>query len=249
MAGYEEGARRRAVRLPRIEDGRVVRFPLSQRIQHAVLLVSMLVLSITGLALWYHNSWFGRLVISIEGGMATRGIIHRVFAIVLIGLCAYHLLYLLFSEEGHAQLMRMKPRAKDFKDAVDTVRFNLGNLEAKPKFDWFDFRQKFQYWGVVLGSAVMVFTGLILWFETQSMAVMPKWVFDLTAVVHGYEGLLIFLVLFLWHMYNVHLSPGRFPMSRTWLSGTISLDELKEHHPLEYERLVGETSESLEARG
>lgn len=236
------------MRIPRIENGRVVRFPLNQRIQHAVLLVSMIVLSLTGLALWYHESWFGRLIITLEGGIQTRGTLHRIFAVILIGLCAYHLLYLLFSEEGHAQLMRIKPRFKDVRDAIGTIRFNLGLLETKPEFDWFDFRQKIQYWGVMFGSALMIFTGFILWFETQSMAVMPKWVIDLTAVVHGYQGLLIFLVLFLWHLYNVHLSPGRFPLNRTWITGTISVEELKEHHPLAYKQLIGTGSNDPEAK-
>lgn len=203
----------------------------------------MIVLTLTGLALWYQDSWFGRFIIFLEGGIKTRGIIHRIFAVVLIGLCIYHLFYLLFSEEGHAQLMKVKPKVKDFSDAVNIVRFNLGNVPVKPKFDWFDFRQKFQYWGVMFGSMLMIFTGLILWFETQSMAVLPKWVLDLTVVVHGYEGLLIFLLLFLWHLYNVHLSPEWFPLNRSWITGTISLDELKEYHPLEYKRLMKEASD------
>jgi cytochrome b subunit of formate dehydrogenase len=236
------------MKIPQIENGKVVRFSLNQRIQHAVLLVSMIVLTLTGLALWYQDSWFGRLMIFLEGGIETRGTIHRISAIVLIGLCFYHLLYLLLTEEGHAQLMKIKPRVGDFSDFLNTVRFDLGNERVKPKFDWFDFRQKFQYWGVMIGSAFMIFTGLILWFETQSMAIFPKWALDLTAVVHGYEGLLIFLVLFVWHLYNVHLSPDRFPMNRTWITGTITLDELKEHHPMEYERLVQEASDIAKTR-
>lgn len=231
------------MKILQIKNGKVVRFSLNQRIQHVVLMVSMIVLTLTGLALWYHDSWFGRLIILLEGGIETRGTIHRIFAVVLIGLCVYHLLYLLFIEEGHAQLMKIKPKVKDFSDTMNAVRFNLGNSQVKPKFDWFDFRQKFQYWGVMFGSALMIFTGLILWFETQSMAVLPKSVLDLTTIVHGYEGVLIFLVLFLWHLYNVHLSPDRFPMNRTWISGTLTLDELKEHHPLEYERLMKEASD------
>ena len=100
-----------------------------------------------------------------------------------------------------------------------------------------------RYWGATLGSLIMIATGLILWFETQSMAVLPKWVMDVTAVVHGYQGLLIFLVLFLWHMYITHLNPRNFPMNRTWLTGRITLGRLKEDHPLEYERLKGKIVE------
>jgi hypothetical protein len=38
-------------------------------------------------------------------------------------------------------------------------------------------------------------------------------------------------------MYNVHFNPSVFPMSRVWLTGRISLHELKENHPLEYDRM------------
>jgi hypothetical protein len=38
-------------------------------------------------------------------------------------------------------------------------------------------------------------------------------------------------------MYNVHLSPAVFPMSRIWLTGKISRQEMMEQHPLEYEEL------------
>jgi len=49
--------------------------------------------------------------------------------------------------------------------------------------------------------------------------------------------MMIFLVLFLWHIYDVHLSPGVFPMSKIWLTGKISKDELKEEHPQEYDEI------------
>jgi len=228
---------------PIIKNEKVVRFTLNERIQHWILLTCMIVLSLTGLALKFHDSWFGKIVIALEGGMEARGTIHRVFAVILMALVVYHVFYLLFSEKGHAQFIKGAPRLKDFQDFYGTLRYYLGITDETPKFGWFDFRQKFQYWGVAAGSVIMIFTGLVLWFETQSMAVMPKWIFDLTAIVHGYEGLILFLVLFLWHMYVVHLSPENFPMNRTWLSGEISLDKLKEHHALEYERLVKERPE------
>jgi len=86
----------------------------------------------------------------------------------------------------------------------------------------------------------------VLWFETQSMAVFPKWVFDLTQVIHSSEGLLIFVVLFLWHLYDAHLRPGVFPMDRTWLTGKLTREELQERHPREYERLFGTVEEEVD---
>jgi hypothetical protein len=47
---------------------------------------------------------------------------------------------------------------------------------------------------------------------------------------------LAFLAVILGHLYNVHLKPGVFPMSRVWLDGKMTLRKLKEHHPREYGR-------------
>ena len=85
----------------------------------------------------------------------------------------------------------------------------------------------------------MAVTGFLLWFETPTMEVFPKWVIDLTRVVHSWEGVLIFIILILWHLYQVHLSPGSFPMNYAWLDGKISDDRLKTEHSLEYENMTG----------
>jgi len=59
----------------------------------------------------------------------------------------------------------------------------------------------------------------------------------LLALLHGRESVVIFLVLFLWHLYDVHFRPEVFPMDWSWITGRISLADLQERHPLEYERL------------
>jgi hypothetical protein len=46
-----------------------------------------------------------------------------------------------------------------------------------------------------------------------------------------------FLVVLTWHLYNAHLAPGVFPFNPTIFTGRISRAHLREHHPLEYERL------------
>jgi cytochrome b subunit of formate dehydrogenase len=220
-------------------DGRVEiqRFTLSERLQHGVLMISTLVLLITGFSLLFHDLWIGRWLLWLEGGIAGRGLIHRWAAGFLIGLCAYHLLYILFTERGHRQFMEMRPRWQDGRDLLQVMRLNLGRPAAPPAFGRFDYRQKFQYYAIFLASSTMILSGLALWFATAAMAVIPKWLFDALAVLHGRESVVIFLVLFVWHLYDVHLRPEVFPMDWSWITGRIGLADLKERHPLEYERL------------
>jgi len=207
-----------------------------QRFQHILVMISFIILIVTGLVLKFHENWFSRLVINLEGGIIARGIFHRLAAAILMFVSLVHFLHIVFTERGHKDFLLMLPRKKDFSDAILKVGFILGLSEKEPKFDKYAPKDKFQYWAVVLGSLLMIVTGLVLWFQSQAMLVLPKWVFDITAVLHGYQGVLIGIVVILWHLYNVHLNPKDFPMSKVWLDGKISLEELKKEHPLQYER-------------
>jgi formate dehydrogenase gamma subunit len=213
----------------------VERLTRSQRVQHFLLLVSFIILIITGLALKFHDSWFGELIITLEGGVIAGGIFHRFAAILLIFVAFYHFLYIIFTRYGHEELLLMFPKFKDFKDAFQSVKFTLGLTSKHPKIDKYAPQEKFQYWAVVTGSFLMIITGLVLWYQTQAMLVLPKWVIDITRVVHSYQGVIIAVVILLWHLYIVHLNPRKFPMSRIWIDGKISLEELRTEHPLEYE--------------
>jgi cytochrome b subunit of formate dehydrogenase len=164
-------------------------------------------------------------------------VIHRWAAVILMGVYGYHGVYILFTERGHAQFMHMRPRAQDVRDGLQMVRVNLGQSVERPAFDRFDYRQKFQYWAFAIAGATMVLSGLALWFATEAMAVMPKWMFDLLAILHGRESILIFLLLFVWHLYDVHLRPEVFPMDWSWITGRIGPSDLKTRHRAEYERL------------
>jgi formate dehydrogenase subunit gamma len=218
----------------------VARFTGVELAQHWILLVTLTVLALTGLALFAHDTWIGRTLIALEGGIETRGIIHRVAAIVLVALVTWHLLYVLFTDRGHRQLMEMRLSTDDVRAVGLLVGYYLGRRTELPDFGRFSPMQKLQYWGAGLGSFLMIITGFVLWFHTQAMAVAPKWVIDVTTIVHGYEGLILFVLLFGWHLYIVHLSPGNFPMQRTFLSGRISRERLWTEHRLEYRELFGD---------
>jgi cytochrome b subunit of formate dehydrogenase len=200
-------------------------------------MASTLVLLVTGFSLLFHDLWIGRWLLWLEGGIEGRGLIHRWAAGVLMGVCGYHVLYVLFTERGHEQFMQMRPRWQDVRDLRQVMRLNLGRSAEGPAFGRFDYRQKFQYYAIFLASTTMILSGLALWFASEAMAVVPKWLFDVLAVLHGRESIVIFLVLFVWHLYDVHLRPEVFPMDWSWITGRVSVAELQQRHALEYEQL------------
>ena len=218
----------------------IERFSMRWRLQHSVLLISFIMLAATGLALRYDTTWFGRLMVMLEGGFESRGILHRIFAILSILLAFYHSYYVVLTEEGHRELMKLKPAWKDILKLKQAIAYLFNMSNRPPAYGKYNIVQKIQYFGVVAGLILMIATGFILWFESSAMLIIPLWLFQVTWVVHGAEGLLIFLILFLWHMYNVHLNPEVFPMSRKWLDGKISKNELKSNHPEELQELTEE---------
>jgi len=222
------------------KDELLQRFTLQERLQHWVLLLSLTVLALTGFALFAHGTWIGRVLLRLEGGMAARGTIHRIFAVVLMLLAIWHLGYALFSARGREQLRALLFRREDAVAFRQLLAYYLGKRRELPEFGRFTPMQKLQYWGAGLGSLLMIATGLVLWFHTKAMAVVPKWFFDITNIVHGYEGLLLFGLLFVWHVYIVHLSPGHLPINRAFWSGKITAGELYREHRLEYRELFGD---------
>jgi len=222
------------------------RLSRSQRTQHILMMISFFMLVLTGLPLRYYDAPWANHIIGFLGGFSARSVLHRISAVLLMIVCTYHVGWTVFTNRGHRELMALIPKPKDLLDLIHMLGYYFGLKRDKPKFDRFNFIEKFEYLALAWGSAVMILTGLILWFEQQAMVVLPKWSLDIALVVHSYEAVLAFLAIIIWHFYHVHLNPEVFPMSKIWLTGEISEHEMKEHHPLEYERIVGNDLEADE---
>ncbi len=95
---------------------------------------------------------------------------------------------------------------------------------------------------MVWGCTILTLSGCCLLFPEFMVEYMPfpKISFNILRLMHAEESVLAFLVITLWHMYNVHMAPGRFPAQWTFLNGMINRDHQIEEHYLEYERQVKE---------
>ncbi|MFQ6043201.1 MAG: formate dehydrogenase subunit gamma, partial [Candidatus Poribacteria bacterium] len=218
------------------------RLTLNERIQHLVLLISFTTLAITGFMVEIPASWISALRLDYPTLFEIRGLIHRIAAVILILDSLYHLGYLSFTSRGRWQLRELLPRTKDLFDIIQVVKHYRNPDEPMPKFDWFNYKEKAEYWALVWGNMVMSITGAMLWFEQYT----PKLFLDIAAVVHTYEALLAVLAIIVWHFYNAHLNPEVFPMSRIWLHGTISEEELLARHPLAYEKVTALVTREVE---
>jgi formate dehydrogenase gamma subunit len=228
--------------LPEEQTRFYLRFTLNQRVQHLLLAVSTFALVITGMPLRYASSEASATVVQWLGGYELRGLAHRAAAVVLVLLSLYHVVYVLVNPNGRRELLELIPQWQDLKDFLGMMRYYLTRRREPPAFGRFNYIEKFEYWAVAWGMVVMGTTGVVLWFSNWALLLLPKWVLDISRVVHSYEGLLAFLSIIIWHFYNVHLGPHVFPMSLTWIDGLVEEKRLEEEHPLEYESVKGDAA-------
>ncbi|CUU02457.1 formate dehydrogenase, gamma subunit [Candidatus Kryptobacter tengchongensis] len=229
-------------------EKKVLRFSLSWRIQHFLLMVSVTLLIITGFALRYHDTWFGRFLIFIEGGFETRGTLHRISAVLLFITAVYHLIYILFTREGRKEFRELLPRKKDFADFVESIRYDIGKNEKPPMYGRYSYKEKIQYWAFFLFVILMILSGIVLWFHNYLFGILPKWFFDFSQALHSATATLVITFLVLWHLYLVHFSPSNFPINASFWHGYVSEEWLKENHYLEYLNLTS-SSEEIKNKG
>ncbi len=226
------------------------RFTNRQRLEHFVLMIAVIMLTMTGLPQKYPDAGWAETIVLGLGGIDMTRAIHRLFGAVLAIVAVEHLTFILGTLLlGRARATMVVSR-KDVGDAVQNLKYCLGIAPKAPQFDRYDYKQKFEYWGLIFGGLVMVCTGLVLWFPTLAARFLPAEVIPTSKVLHTNEAMLATLVVVVWHMYGAHLSPEVFPADTSIFTGKISRERLKHEHFVEYQRLTaGEPPEPEEHEG
>jgi cytochrome b subunit of formate dehydrogenase len=213
-----------------IKKPQVRRMRIGELWQHTLLTVSFIVLVITGFALRFDDSWITRLFFGWQGGFALRGLIHRVAAVVLIFVTLWHVIYL-FTRRGRTFFKDMLPKFYDFREFVQRILFNLGLSKKTPRFKRFSYIEKAEYWALIWGTAVMIITGILLWFDNYFIQFLPKGFLDVALIIHYYEAILASLAIAIWHFYSTVFSPQVYPMNPSWLTGKMPKDMFDHEHP------------------
>ncbi len=218
------------------------RFTPLQRTLHALMIVSFLGLVLTGLPLHFAAAPWARGLTQALGGIEAAGFLHRVCAIITFGYFFTHvgsLLVRIVRGADKKQLLwgpdSMVPQPQDLRDVIQMFRWFLG-LGPRPRFERYSYMEKFDYWAVFWGIAIIGSSGLLLWFPEFFGRFLPGWLFNVATIVHGDEALLAMSFIFTIHFFNVHFRPEKFPIDLVIFTGRHTLDYFQEEHPLEYER-------------
>jgi len=209
------------------------RFRIGARIEHIILLVSFSILALTGLPQRFATTGIGEWMIDVVGGIENIRIIHRYAAFVLMAGSVYHLFTGFYRFYVKRERMAMTPDIKDAHDVRDTILHNLGLKDEHPKMRKFNFGEKFEYWAVVWGTAVMGITGFMLLNPIATTSVLPGEIIPAALAAHGWEAILAVSAIIVWHFYNVLIKQFNPSM---W-TGNLPMDQMEEEHALELERL------------
>jgi cytochrome b subunit of formate dehydrogenase len=216
----------------------VTRFSGLERVEHFAVMSLFAVLALTGFPQKFYDHRWAQVLTGWLGGVDTARFFHRAAGIAFGVLLVVHIARLVSSVVRGTTALSMVPARQDFRDAVQTIKYYLRLTDTPAKFDRFDYRQKFEYWGLILGSFIVVGTGLALLFPIEAALLLPGQIIPAAYVAHSQEGLMAFLVVIVWHIYNAHLSPDVFPFDTSIFTGEISVERMHHEHPLELERLV-----------
>ena len=215
-----------------------VRFSPWQRAQHVIVMTLFFLLCVTGLPQKYSTSGWAESLLALMGGVDSARWLHRACGIAFTALLVAHVGDLVVRLVLGTGAMSMVPKRKDVTDALTTLRYYVGIGRQQAQFDRFDYKQKFEYWGMMLGSFIVVGTGLVLLFPTMVTQWLPGSILPVAVVAHSSEGLLAFLTIITWHIFNAALAPEVFPLDTSMFTGRISEERMHHEHPLELQRLT-----------
>jgi formate dehydrogenase subunit gamma len=229
--------------------GMIRRFSRLRICEHWVMVLSTLILFVTGLSQRFWHLDFSQWLILKMGGIDNVRWIHRYAGVF------FSLQLILNVVVAVAGVIRgrwaptMFITRKDFTDAVENMKYYFGLDDHPAKCDRYDYMEKFEYWTILMGGFLMILTGAVLWFPILVTKILPGEIIPAAKALHSNEALLIFLINALWHIINAVFSPEVFPLDSSIFTGYISRERMAREHPIELARLEEGIPEEPPAAG
>lgn len=240
------------------DDVWFTRFVPFERFLHFLVVTSFLLLVLTGMPLKFYYTDWAKVLFHFIGGADTARTLHHFGAVVTFLYFGLHVASLAGKSwkgrsnlrdpvTGRLQLKRlwgvlfgpdsMMPTFQDWRDFVAHNKWFFGKGE-KPSFDRWTYWEKFDYFAVFWGVAIIGTSGLILWYPAFFTRFMPGWVINIALIIHSDEALLAAGFIFSIHFFNTHFRIEKFPMDTVIFSGRISKTEMQHDRRRWYDRLV-----------
>ena len=224
------------------------RFEPFLRFTHLLIIISFLSLAVTGMTIKFADVSIFQNLSKFLGGYQVTGFVHRVGAIITFIYFGMHIYYLHKKrKEKSAKYLftgdnSMMFNKRDLTEFIGTMKWFLGK-GPRPEYGRWTYWEKFDYFAVFWGIAVIGISGLVLWFpEFFTFLGLPGWFINVATIIHSDEALLAVGFIFTVHFFNTHFRPDKFPIDLTIFTGSLTVEELKEDRPRQY-KILTETDE------
>ena len=184
----------------------------------------------------YIETGWGQSLAACFGGYETALTIHIWVGIFLLLLFVGHLVYLFLNIDWKnlSRLLNspdsLLPRREDLTQFFQHLGWLIG-LTEMPKFDRWGYWEKFDYWAVFWGMAIMGGTGLLLAYPLAASGFLPGWTLNVVFWIHRIEAMLAMGHVFIIHFFVGHLRRHNFPMDRAMFEGSVSLAATQDEKP------------------
>jgi len=232
----------------------VRRFRPFERNLHLMVVTSFLGLASTGMVLKFSYAAWARVLARLLGGFEVAGYVHRVCALLTFTYFGLHIWDLVRRRRASGKTWRefalgpesMLLNRRDWGEFVGSIKWFVGK-GPRPEYGRWTYWEKFDYFAVFWGVAVIGCTGLLLWFPTFFTRFLPGWAVNIATTVHSDEALLAVAFIFSIHFFNTHFRPEKYPIDTVIFTGGVPLEEFKKDRPREYQEMVerGELEKNL----
>ena len=225
--------------MDKTDNIKIRRFSAFRIVEHWVYMLTFVLLAITGLSQKFYYLDVSTWVILHSGGIDSVRLIHRYTGIIFSAVTLMHIMVGIIGITLKKWTPSMLINRKDFSDVVHNIRYYLGAEDHPAICDRYSYRQKFEYWGVLIGAVIIMFSGITLWFPVVITQFLPGEVIPAAKVLHTNQAILIFIMIALLHIYNSIFSPEVFPLDTSIFTGNISRERMAREHPAELMKTEG----------
>jgi len=205
-----------------LKDGRILRYTLSERVNHWTAALTYIYCLVTGLAFWSpYMFWLADLV----GGGPTARFWHPWLGVVFV-------VSVLWMFRVWRDDMRITDVDLAWKKAIG--HYIRNEDEDLPPIWRFNYGQKLFFWVMLYGAILLLLSGLILWFP-ESIPWNLRWLRYLGVAAHV-TAALVTIGAFIIHVYmGTAMVRGGFT---SIIRGEVSTGWARMHHRLWYEQVM-----------
>jgi cytochrome b subunit of formate dehydrogenase len=231
------------------KTGLYILLSAQERIMHIVLFIAAFIALLTGLPLKFYEYSFAVSIFNLFGSYTVLKVIHGACGITIVAIVIIHIAsiaYVWLRSEHFISLITMV-FSKDDLTAIKKLFLHLFLFKKeKPEYGRYSLFEKIDYFVSIICLLLLSISGLILMFPVAATSfVSISWI-PISLSLHSSLAMLFMVFILISHIFNTHLHPEKLYFNTVWITGTLTEEEMKSMHPLEYKKQKKLTEEIQE---